>query len=160
MFHVYFGAFDFVLYGAAFVFALCLSEAICDEIDAGYQSKSTIRPTIELTALAQPALEKKAAATQSVNKHHETAYQSGSSFEDKATPSQSERSTVEKNNATNRPVLNLANIRLYRLRKQSVIKLCDLPSQFNLPEAIKRYKLRGEFVIQLQALKTYAEVIT
>lgn len=56
------------------------------------------------------------------------------------------------------PVLNLQETRLYKLRKQSVVKLADIA--FKLPESIKQYKLRGEPVVFLSTLENYVEVVT
>ena len=83
-----------------------------------------------------------------------------SSLGNEATVQQVAEPTTEaaENTEEERPVLNLQETRLYKLRKQSVVKLADIA--FKLPESIKQYKLRGEPVVFLSTLENYMEVVT
>ena len=83
-----------------------------------------------------------------------------SSLGNEATVQQVAEPTTEaaENTEEELPVLNLQETRLYKLRKQSVVKLADIA--FKLPESIKQYKLRGEPVVFLSTLENYMEVVT
>lgn len=57
-----------------------------------------------------------------------------------------------------RPSLKLVDVKLYKLHQKLVVKLSSLP--FNVPDTIKRYRLRGEDVVRLEALEDVALVIS
>lgn len=54
MFHLYFGAFDIVLYLGGIYTALLFANALCDQLDAAENSQKTITGTADQAAL-QPA---------------------------------------------------------------------------------------------------------
>ncbi|MEM8806854.1 MAG: hypothetical protein AAGF01_12575 [Cyanobacteria bacterium P01_G01_bin.38] len=56
-----------------------------------------------------------------------------------------------------KPTLNLAKLKLYKLHKKSVIPVSVLP--FSVPDFIKRYTLRGQKVVRLEALTEIATIV-
>ena len=64
---------------------------------------------------------------------------------------------LEQPRPTSKPTLQLAELKLYKLRKQSVVSIAALP--FPIPRQIKRYQRKGEAVIRLTDLETVAIVV-
>ncbi len=158
-FHLYFGAFDLILYAAAFLVSMSVSRAICDDLDASQDQLSSVSVTSVATsdkaAVSSNDLTLAALPTELTNGSGiEPVQQTVSN--DSTKDSQPEL-VVNDQESDVKPILTLSKIRLYKLRKQSVVKLSDLA--FSVPKTIKRYQLRRETVIKLTDLKSFAEVI-
>mgnify|MGYP001801380333 CR=1 FL=1 len=142
MFELYFGAFDLVLYALAFIAAVMISGGICDVLESdatALESNSpspvfsyvscepSIHPTATLSIKSQPVKESSAQKTPSLD------------------------------STQNKPILQMSDIKLYRLHQRSVVLLSALP--FSIPDTVKRYMLRGEPVVRLESLQAIATVI-
>ena len=64
---------------------------------------------------------------------------------------------LEQPRPTTQPTLRLTELKLYKLRKQSVVSVAALP--FTIPGEIKRYQRKGEAVIRLTDLETVATIV-
>ncbi len=178
MFHLYFGAFDLLLYGVAFFVSLSFSRTLAEEIDAGYEPALQ---TVSISPIATSPVQATAASyiacatatalpitatSHSIVSEHSTVQPSSEDPEcihklDLQETEQGDTAADQPviSSASERPILNLSEIRTYKLRKKPVVRLCDLPSTLAVPDSIKRYILRGDRVVRLAALKTFAEVI-
>ena len=151
-FHLYFGALDIILYAAAFLVFLSVSRAICDDMDA--PSHQTVGVTITTEASTASSTDSSSfdpAPSPSISAQVQP-FTSDNSAEGDETASVSQGQE-----SSSRPKLNLSSIKLFKLRRKSVVKLSDLA--FSVPETVKRYKLRREDVIKLTDLESFAEVI-
>ncbi|MEN8446362.1 MAG: hypothetical protein ABG776_15280 [Cyanobacteria bacterium J06555_13] len=148
MFELYFGAFDIVLYAIAFITAVMLADGICDAMEANNLRvvSSTISSAESTPDLAYVAC---APSPQCAVKISVEEPASDVVLSDIAQPSAAEQA---------KPVLRVSDIRLYKLHKKSVVPLSALP--FSIPKTIKRYMLRGQQVIRLEALQGVATVIS
>ncbi|MEO1619619.1 MAG: hypothetical protein AAFU53_01150 [Cyanobacteria bacterium J06632_3] len=142
MFELYFGAFDLVLYALAFIAAVMIFGGICDvlESESLVRQPASTRPGpsyIACKPLFQPI------ATLSI----------------KSPPVQEPSAEIPSSlmNTQRKPILRISEVRLYKLHQQSVVQLSALP--FSIPDTIKRYMLRGEPVVLLEALQAIATVI-
>lgn len=59
--------------------------------------------------------------------------------------------------ASVKPELNLSGIKLYKLHQQSVVPVSALP--FQVPDSIRRYTLRHQPVVRVEALEAVASII-
>lgn len=178
MFDLYFGALDLFLYGAAFFVSLALSRALTEEVEllqpvlvsSGSSAAARVATPVVQTVAASVALPVRVVKVSDVQTDDKAKH---SSFED-AKPSNvgdtalSFEEAVESrvddvtdsDDSNDKPVLNLCEVRQYKLRKQPVVQLNALPSTITLPDTIRRYKLRGKPVVQISALENFFEVKT
>ena len=147
MLELYFGAFDIVLYAAAFIAAVMLADGICDAMESDDRrvvssAISSAVSTPDLTYVAC-SLSSQSAVAITVENPVSDVVQS-----DAAQPSAAEQA---------KPVLRVSDVRLYKLHKKSVVPLSALP--FSIPNTIKRYILRGQQVVRLESLQKIAIVV-
>ena len=159
-FHLYFGAFDIILYAAAFLVSLSVSRAICDDMDVSQVQYSAV-PITSVTTSDRPSANPSHDLTQTpplselTNVSVEEPVQQPVSVESEQ--KDHPESVAEAQETNVKPTLTLSKTKLYRLRKQPVVKLSDLA--FAVPDSITRYQLRQQPVIRLTDLKSVAEVI-
>ena len=149
MFELYFGAFDIVLYVSAFIAAVMLADGICDAMEANdpLTVASSTRSTTSASNLTYAACAPSPQCSVSIAVEPSSV--------DVAVAEIAEPSSVDHDQE--KPVLRVADVRLYKLHKKSVVPLSALP--FSIPNTIKRYMLRGQQVIRLDALQGVATVI-
>lgn len=63
-----------------------------------------------------------------------------------------EDSTIQKPNEQT-PLIDLKALKSYLLHKNRCVKLKDLPENFEIPQDLKTYNLRGDKVIRVSALE-------
>lgn len=151
MFHLYFGAFDLILYAAAFLVSLSVSRVICDDVDV-----SPARPVLQPAHIAADFQTSPISTSSAVSR--KTYPTVASALSDKVAGQYANVIQTEVDSTNGKATVDLSNIRLFKLRKRSVVKVCDL--SISLPDDVKQYKLRGESVIKLADLRKIAEVIT
>ena len=147
MFELYFGAFDIVLYVIAFITAVMLADGICDGMGA---NDLRVDSAEFIAAESTPDLAYVACLPSS---------QCAVAISVEIPASDVVLSDLDQPSATKqaKPVLRVSDVRLYKLHQKSVVLLNALP--FSIPNTIKRYMLRGQPVIRLEALQDIATVI-
>lgn len=171
MFELYFGAFDILLYSAAFLISIHVSNVLCDQAEQAQMvpALATVsaapHPTVEhrsitpssISLVTKPQPSAKVVASAPTPVIEKTSTEGKPVAIDIALSEDATLLTTPGDNA-NKPELQLADIKLYKLHKKSVVKVSALP--FDVPDSIKRYSLRGEAVIRLEALETVVEAVT
>ncbi|MEL6161541.1 MAG: hypothetical protein AAFR18_20215 [Cyanobacteria bacterium J06627_32] len=143
MIDLYFGAFDVVLYALAFIAAIMISGGICDVMESA-------APIPEPVPFQSPALSY-VSCEPSIQPVSTSVIEAQSIVPLTTEPSR------DAEGIQSRPVVRLADIRLYKLHQHSVVLLSALP--FSIPDRIKRYMLRGEPVVRLSSLQEIATVL-
>jgi len=151
-FHLYFGAFDILLYAAAFLVSLSVSRAICEDIDA-------VAPQTASVTSTDLATHQNAQASSNVSSQVLAVTVSAESSSDKPLIGNENDGIVAiDSDDDNNPVLRLSDVHIYKLHKKSVIFIDDIP--FDVPERIRRYTLRKRKVVRLEDIETCAKVFT
>lgn len=175
MFTLYFGAFDVLLYTVAFLVALYVSQVLCNQMDAADAMETVSASAISVSEESMPVNTQAAVVvvaqsveTGPVDTNISAVYSVASSdaiLQQSIKPvldvSESDQSVVLQKSSPiveEKPVLDLSTIKLFKLRNESVVRLCDLVC--SVPDSIRRYKLRKQPVVRLQDLETFAVVVT
>ena len=152
-FHLYFGAFDIILYAAAFLVSLSVSRAICDNLDAPSYQTAAIPVTVDVSTANESVIPPDNLAP-SPTLSNPVKISDDDSLEEGNEPVP----VPDETGGSEKPILDLSKIKLYQLRKQSVVRLSDLT--FSIPETVKRYQLRQKPVIRLTDIENFVEVIS
>ena len=146
MFELYFGAFDIVLYAAAFIAAVMLADGICDAMEANDPRtvSAPIRSTTSTSDLTYAACAPSPQCSVSIAVEPSSAdtavieiTESSSvdtAIPEMAKPSATDTAVTEMTQPVSadqtdqeKPVLRVADVRLYKLHKKSVVPLSALP---------------------------------
>ncbi|MEM6254826.1 MAG: hypothetical protein AAF821_18070 [Cyanobacteria bacterium P01_D01_bin.156] len=172
MFELYFGAFDILLYGIAFVVSIHVANVLCDQAEQAQMVPplATVNeapcPTVErrcvaprpIAAIAVTKPPVKVIPPATVPMTMETDSQEPTVTNEEMTVDTVVSTTEAASQLLDKPMLQLADIKIYKLHKKSVVKVSDLP--FDVPENVKRYSLRGEPALRLEALEKAVEVVS
>ena len=157
MFELYFGAFDILLYAAAFEIAVIVSGYLCEaeqsQPQLAYATATAIQPMAK-SVVAVPQ-SRSVRRFSSEPKTAEPEYKPGRQT---AVDSKRTSATTPVESVLDKPVIRLANLATYRLHKKDVVRVSDLP--FTIPDTVKRYTLHGKPVVRLEALEKVSAIVT